>query len=65
MFKSFETKLVFMFLGPENTILTLFFKSEFKYSLSFQIRDFFTDFKIKIGTFLTLEPCADDSIGHI
>ena len=50
--ESFGTKFFFMFLGSENTILTLFFESEFKNSLSCQIKDFFIFFDVKIGIFL-------------
>ena len=50
--KSFGTKLFFMFLGSENTILALFFGFEFKYSLSGQIKDIFLFFDVKIGIFL-------------
>ena len=50
----FWNQTFFMFLGPENMILTLFFKSEFKYSLSCQIKDFITFFNVKIGIFLKI-----------
>ena len=49
-----EPNFFFMFLGSENMILTLFLKSEFKNSLSCQIKDFFTFFDVKIGIFLKI-----------